>query len=98
MEVAILAALAMVTQDIFEVLKDQAQVRNRAILAGLFDSLMWLAVITTTAISVTILQGHSLSHKILVVGLVTIANFVGQGTGVLLGQRLIKENHGPNSI
>lgn len=91
MEVAILAAFAMITQDVFEVLKDQSQARNRAFLAGMFDSLMWFALITTTTISVTALQGHSLHQKILVLVLVTLANFIGQGTGVIIGKRFIHE-------
>jgi hypothetical protein len=92
MELAIVAALSMITQDVLEVLKDQSQARNRAFLAGMFDSLMWFALITTTTISVTALQGHSLHQKVLVLILVTVANFVGQGTGVLLGKRFIKED------
>lgn len=91
MIIALLAALAMVLQDILEVLKDQSQARNHALLAGAFDSLMWLALIASTTISVSALQGHSLSKKILVVSLVTIANFIGQGTGVLIGKKFIKQ-------
>lgn len=92
MLIALIAALSMCCQDVLEVLKDQAQARNRAILAGLFDSLMWLALITTTSISVTALQGHKTSQKVLVIILVSAANFVGQFTGVIIGQKLIKEN------
>lgn len=92
MIIAILAALSMVAQDILEVCKDQAQARNRAVLAGLFDSLMWLALITTTSISVTALQGHKTSQKVLVIILVSAANFIGQFTGVLIGKKYIKEN------
>lgn len=92
MTIAIFAALAMILQDVLEVLKDQAQARNRAILAGLFDSLMWLALITTTSISVTALQGHKINQKVLVIVLVSAANFVGQLTGVIIGEKLIKEN------
>jgi hypothetical protein len=91
MNVAILAAIAMVTQDIFEVLKDQAQARNRGFLAGLFDTLMWYALITSTTVSVTALQGHKLSQKVLVILLVSIANFAGQMSGVYLGSKYIKE-------
>jgi hypothetical protein len=91
MTVAILAALSMIVQDICEVLKDQSQARNRAFLAGLFDSLMYLALVASMTVSVTTLQGNSLSRKILVLSLITVANFVGQYTGVVLGKRLIKE-------
>jgi hypothetical protein len=91
MNIAIVAALSMICQDILEVLKDQAQARNRGFLAGLFDSLMWLALITTTSISVTALQGHKTSQKVAVLVLVTGANFIGQMTGVYFGKKYIKE-------
>ena len=87
---ALLAGVAMAIQDFLEVLKDQAQARNRPVLAGTFDSLMWLALITTTSISVTALQGHSLHEKIIVILVVTVANFIGQIVGVLTGKRFIK--------
>lgn len=89
---AILAAVSMIFQDILEVLKDQSQARNRAVLAGVFDTLMWLTLITSTSISVTALQGHSLKMKILVISLVSLANFGGQIAGVTIGKRFIKES------
>ena len=84
------AALAMIIQDIFEVLKIQADARNRGWLAGIFDSLMWLAVITTTTISVTALQSHNVHEKLLVIISVNIAHFLGQLSGVWFGKRFIK--------
>lgn len=91
MEIALLAGLAMVVNDIFGTLMVQAEARNRGWLAGIFDSLQWFATITTTTISVTALQGHSLHEKVLVILLVTAANLVGSVIGVLVGKRLIKE-------
>jgi hypothetical protein len=89
--VAVLAALAMFIQDVLSVLLVQAEARNRASLAALFDSIMWLAGIATTTISVTALQGHSLAEKIVVIAAVTAANVAGSYTGVPLGKRFIKE-------
>lgn len=89
--IIVLAALAMVAQDILEVLKDQSQARNRAVFAGIFDTLMWLCLITSTTVSVTALQGHKLSEKIIVIVAISVANFVGQYFGVKIGKRYIKE-------
>lgn len=90
MIIILLAALAMIAQDILEVLKDQAQNRSRRIVAGLCDTGMWIVLIASTTISVTILQGHSLAQKVLVIVIMSGANFVGQFTGVTLGDRIIK--------
>jgi cytochrome b len=87
--VALAAAGAMVVQDILSVLLVQAEARNHAWLSGLFDSLSWLAAITTTTISVTTLQGHNLEGKVLVVVLVSAANVLGSAAGVALGERFI---------
>lgn len=54
---ALAAAGAMLIQDIMGVLLVQAEARNRAGLAAAFDSVMWLAQISTVTISVTALQG-----------------------------------------
>lgn len=91
MQIAVLAALAMVVNDIFGTLMVQAEARNRGWLAGMFDSLQWFATITTTTISVTALQGHSLHEKVLVICLVTAANLCGSAIGVYVGKRIIKE-------
>lgn len=89
--IAIYAAAAMFIQDLLMVGMVQAEARNRAVLAGFLDSAGWIATITTTTISVTALQGHKLSEKILVVSAVTCANFFGSYTGVKIGKRYIKE-------
>lgn len=93
MGLALLAALCMVVQDIMAVLLVQAEARNRAGLAALFDSLMWLASIATTTISVSALQGHHLGTKAVVIIAVTLANVAGSFAGVRIGKRLIKEHH-----
>lgn len=91
MEVALLAALAMVAQDILGVLMVQAEARNRGYLSGVLDSLQWFAVISTTTISVTALQGHNLREKLLVIVFVTAANLLGSIVGVAIGKRYIKD-------
>ena len=92
MELILLASLSMVIQDLFEVLKVDSQSRNRAFLAGLFDTLMYLGLVVSMSVSVTILQGHDLKRKILILVCVSAANFVGQMTGVEIGKRFIKED------
>ena len=89
--VALYAALAMLVNDVAAVLLVQSEARNRAGLAAIFDSIMWLASISTTTISVTALQGHHLGAKALVVVSVTLANVAGCYIGVAIGRRLIKE-------
>lgn len=86
----ILAAIAMVIQDIFGVLMTQAEARNHPWLTGFFDSIGWIAAIWTTTISVTILQGHSLVEKGWVILAITIANFAGSWVGVKLGKKYVK--------
>lgn len=90
MIIILLAALSMVIQDILEVLKDQAQNRHHKALAGLADTLMWLALISSTTISVTVLQGHDLTSKVEAIIFISLANFVGQYTGVAIGDRFVK--------
>ena len=85
------AALAMLVNDVAAVLLVQSEARNRAGLAAIFDSIMWLAAISTTTISVTALQGHHLGAKAMVIAAVTLANIAGCYIGVAIGRRLIKE-------
>ncbi len=92
MILALLAALAMVFQDIIGVFQIQAEARNQASLAGIMDTIGWLLVITTMTISVSALQGKSLGEKVLVVVLVSVANFIGSYTGVKIGKRYIKQD------
>lgn len=88
---ALEAAAAMLVQDITAVLLVQAEARNRAGLAALFDSVMWLASISTTTISVTALQGHQLGAKAMVIVAVELANVAGSYIGVAIGKRWIRE-------
>jgi hypothetical protein len=92
MIIALWAALAMVCQDIIAVPLTQAEARNRAVLSGLLDGAGWLVAITTTFLSVNALQGHSLSTKIWVIVLVSIANLVGSYLGCKIGERWVKDD------
>jgi hypothetical protein len=88
---ALAAAGAMVIQDVMGVLLVQSEARNRAGLAAIFDSIMWLASITTTTVSVTALQGHQLDAKAAILVAVELANVAGCYIGVAIGRRLIRE-------
>lgn len=88
--IALYAAIAMIAQDIIAVPLVQAEARNRAVLAGILDTLGWLVMITTTYISVNTLQGHDTKEKVLVIVAVSCANFIGTYTGTKLGARYIK--------
>ena len=68
----------------------QAEVRNRALLAGLLDCLMWPAGMVTTTITVTALQGHHAGLKSEVIAAVMLANLVGSSAAVSLGRRFIR--------
>lgn len=92
MNIAIIAALCMVFQDVVGTLMVQAEARNHGWLAGLCDSVMWLFTIATTTISVTALQGNNTREKVIVIVAVTAANLVGSQLGVLVGKRYIKND------
>jgi hypothetical protein len=83
------AAVAMLAQNVLAVFLVQAEARNRALLAGLLDCLMWPAGMITTTITVTALQGHHAGLKGEVIAAVTLANFVGSSAAVSLGRRFI---------
>jgi hypothetical protein len=91
MIIALWAALAMVANDILAVCLVQAEARNHALLSGCLDCVMWLASIATTTISVTALQSHHFSLKVIVVVAVTLANMAGSIAGVRIGKRYIRE-------
>jgi len=88
--IALWAALAMVVQDILAVCMTQAEARNRRSMAGALDVIAWLAAIATTSISVSTLQGHNTTEKVLVLVSVSLANFVGSYSGTAIGERFIK--------
>ena len=52
------AAVAMLAQNVLAVFPVQAETRNRALLAGLLDCLMWPAGMVTTTITVTSPHGR----------------------------------------
>ena len=90
---ALVAALAMVAQDILAVLTVQAEARNRAWLAGIGDTAGWLVWLASASISITTVSGDGpWTQKALVVGLVSAANLFGTRLGVGLGHRFIKTN------
>ena len=89
--VAIIAATAMAIQDILGIILLMAATRNRGSLAGIMDSLQWLVGMTTTTISVSIFQGHSLYAKIVVVAFVSLANYFGTVWGEKIGSRFVKD-------
>jgi len=95
---ALAAAGAMLINDVAAVLLVQAEARNRAGLAAIFDSVMWIASILTTTISVTALQGHHLSAKVAVLVAVELANVAGCYIGVAIGKRVIKERNTVTSV
>jgi hypothetical protein len=86
----LLAAVAMVVQDVLAVCLVQAEARNKAGLAAGLDAVMWIASIAVTSISVTALQSHHLSTQAAVRIAVTLANVAGSYAGVKVGERLIK--------
>ncbi len=87
----LIAAVAMVADDILAVTLVQAEARNRATLAGILDSCMWIFSMIVTVTTVDVMQGHHTSTKVLAIGAITLANFTGSLIGVRIGRRLIKE-------
>src|SRR5579883_591510 len=90
MTIVLLAAFAMLAQDIIAVPLTQAEARNRAHLAGLLDTVGWLVAIATTSISVTTLLGHNIARKVAVIVAVSAANYIGTVIGTKLGKRFVK--------
>jgi len=80
----------MLVQNVLAVFLVQAEARNRALLAGLADCLMWPTGIVATTITVTALQGHHAGLKSEVIAAVTLANFVSSSAAVRLGRRFIR--------
>jgi hypothetical protein len=81
----------MFVQDVLGTVQTQAAARNKALLSAVMDSIVWLALISTTTISVDAILTGSWAAKISVVAAVTIANFTGTYAGVKLGERYVKE-------
>jgi hypothetical protein len=89
----LIATVAMVFTDVSGTIMVIAESKNRGWLAGMMDTFQWLVGITTTAITVTILQGHSLEEKILVIAFVSAANLLGTWLGVYVGHRFVKDKN-----
>lgn len=84
--------MAMLCQDIFATVLVQAEARNRKHLAGVMDASQWVFGICTTSISVTALQGHDLALKIVVLVLVSMANYGGTLLGTMIGKRFVHDD------
>lgn len=89
-QLALLAAVAMIAQDLLLTWMVQAESRNRWVLAGLLDCAGFLAQVTTFGVSIDAIVKHGLNRQTLVVlGALTVANFIGTGLGTLLGSKWI---------
>jgi hypothetical protein len=93
--IAILAAVGMLAQDILGTMLTIAEAREKPALSGILDSAGWFPAIFTTAWTVTALQGHSLSEKVWVLLLVSVANFIGSYIGVMIGRRIVNKTKIP---
>lgn len=87
----------MLVTDVLSTIMVMAEAANRGWLAGWMDVLGWYTSISTTTISVTALQGHSLSTKIFVLLFVGAANLLGTKLGQLTGHWILtrKSAHAP---
>jgi hypothetical protein len=88
---ALIAAVTMVITDVLGVIMVMAEARNRGWLAGWMDVAQWGVAIATTTITVTILQGHSLREKVLVIALVSAANLFGTKLGQVIGSKFVHD-------
>lgn len=86
-----LAFVIMYVLNILEVMWTQAAARNRAYLTGALSTLWWLANMMTTFITVTALDGHNDTYKLILVGVISVANFIGTAHGVKIGKRFISD-------
>jgi steroid 5-alpha reductase family enzyme len=85
--IAIIAALGMLVQDVLGTCMVQAQNRSRGWIAGFCDAGMWLMALFSYDKAITS-TGH---ERLLVIVLVTLANLVGNRLGVYVGNRWVKE-------
>lgn len=88
---AVIAAIAMVVQDVLATVMTMAEARNRGWLAGWCDVAGWIVGITTATIAITALQGHNLTQKVLVIMLVSAANLFGTKLGQVIGSRYVHD-------
>lgn len=87
MELAILAALAMLIQDVIAVVLVQAEAKNKGWTAGLMDMLGWLVAFTTLRIAIKA-EGSALVETVI---LVSIANVLGTKLGQVTGQHFLEK-------
>lgn len=88
--IAFWAALAMIAQDLLLTWMVQAEARNKWVLAGLLDCLGFLAQVATFGVSIDAIVKHGLTRETwIILGALTIANFIGTGLGTLLGSKWI---------
>jgi hypothetical protein len=88
----ILASVSMVVADVLSVMLVQAEARNRAVLAGLLDTVGWAAAIVVTLSTLNALNGHDRPLMYGVIAGVSIANFGGSYLGVRIGRRWVHED------
>ncbi len=89
-QLALVASLAMLAQDLLLTTLTQAEARDRWVLAGVLDCGGFLAQVTTYGVSIDAIVTHGLGTRTLVVlAALTVANFIGTGLGTLLGSKWI---------
>jgi hypothetical protein len=89
-QLALVASLAMIAQDLLLTWLTQAEARNRWALAGFLDCGGFLAQVTTYGVSIDAIVTHGLgSRTLIVLGALTVSNFIGTGLGTLLGSKWI---------
>ena len=89
MGIALIAAACMIVQDVLGSCMVMFEAANRKWWAGLCDTFGWYVGISTTTISVTSLQGHNMTQKVLVLVFVGTANLFGTALGVASGDWLL---------
>jgi hypothetical protein len=87
LELAVLAAGAMIIQDTVAVVMVQAEAKNLGWTAGFMDAIGWLVAFVSLRISIT---SHGVG-EIEAVVFVSIANVLGTKLGQLTGQHFLRE-------
>jgi hypothetical protein len=85
---ALVAALAMLGQDLLSTWLVQAEAGYRPVAAGVLDTLGWPMGMAVTFTTVTALSGHDLALKVAVCAAVSAANFAGTSAAVRIGKRM----------
>lgn len=89
-KVALLAFAAMCVQDIFGTAMVIFESRLNAPVAGAFDVLGWIAALVCSALALEeiITHGWKTRKSLIIIGAVSLANFVGTFAGVAIGSAL----------